>query len=444
MPTLGQSSSVPVLPPAGGGSRSGSRGSQRLVPGETLQKLQQQNESLRHELHQEKQHFQTMYVRDLFKSPARRRLEPMRRLVIDQSEASSHLTTEAMTKQQRMQQVAMRVNSDAAVHERRLQDVTQLEAKLQQLEENLAMADGDAADACDREDTYSMMEARLQKLITEDQGRLNTIQRVIDESKLRLQQWLNVSKEGEGELTAAEAALAKLRLQLRDERASQRKMLDERRSMVDSMVKYTAERKARQESNQDKLMASRGDLDAAGEQQLRVAAGSIDALRAINEPAARQAVTFEEKCRRAFAHIEGLTGAKDLNEVLYIVTSKSELASQLQKRVQGIETHRTQLEADKLDAEEECTKEQYGFSDESELKDRIVDVRGQVEVEQQRLRECSRELSQTMTMTPYRGRQHIRSASVSATRISTYCARTAGQHSQALGLLFPQAVARVP
>ena len=66
-----------------------------------------------------------------------------------------------------------------------------------------AASEGDAADANDREETYLMMEGRLQDLVTEDQQRLNTIQRVIDESKLRLSQWMNVSREGEAELGEA-------------------------------------------------------------------------------------------------------------------------------------------------------------------------------------------------------------------------------------------------
>ncbi len=399
MPKLGHSSSVPTLPPATGrtdSSRSTSHA--KLAPGETVEKLAAENELLRQQLYREKQNFQTMYVKDLFKSPARRRLEPMRQLVIDQSEASSQLATEKLTKQQQMDLVEARAKTDAVVHERRLQDVTTAEMRLQQLEEQLAMADGDAADACDREDTYSMMEARLQNLVTEDQGRLNTIQRVIDESKLRLQQWLNVSKEGEGELNAAEAALAELRSTLREERTSQRKMLSERRTMVDSMVKYAQERKERQSYHQDKLLASRGDLDAEGEQQLRTAAGTIDALRAINEPAAKAAITFEDKCKRAFLKIEGLTGAKDLTEVLFIVTSKSELATQLQRRVAGIQERRTELEEEKLRAEEECTKEQYGVSDEGDLKEQIAELRERLAAQEQRLRERSSALTSTMAM----------------------------------------------
>lgn len=398
MPVRG-SSSMPALPAAsGGGSRSGS--GRKLAPGISVEALVGENESLQQELHREKQKFQTMYVNDMFKSPARRRLEPMRKLVVDQSEATSQLGSEAMVKQQQHDHVAMRVGTDALVHERRMHDVTAAEMKLQHLEESLAMADGDAADACDREETYQMMEARLINLTTEDQGRLNQIQRVIDESKLRLTQWLNVSREGEGELNAAEVALAELRASLREERESQRKMLGERREMVESMVKYSAERKQRQEDHQDKLMAERGDLDAAGEQQLRTAAGTIDALRAINMESSKQAVSFEEKCRRAFSQIEGITGAKDLNEVLFIVTSKSELASQLQQRVEGIQERRGQLEKEMLETQDECTKERYGGAadPEGELKDRIGDVRERLAGEEARLGGFSKELGGTMAM----------------------------------------------
>ena len=48
------------------------------------------------------------------------------------------------------------------------------------LEDQLAIAADDAAEACDREDTYSMMEERLHALIADDQSRINAIQQVIE------------------------------------------------------------------------------------------------------------------------------------------------------------------------------------------------------------------------------------------------------------------------
>mgnify|MGYP006936385083 CR=1 FL=1 len=283
------SSSVPTLPPArpnprGGGSASSSRISD---PGHTIEKLMTEQEKLKRDVHREQQKFQTMYIRD-FRGPARRRLDPMRKLVAEQSEATSVLLTEAMIKQQRMEEVAHRATLDMSVQQRRMRDVAEHENELASLEEALATADGDAADACDRQETYEMMEKRLTDLVAEDQARINTIQRVIDESGMRLQQWHAVSKEGEAELQAAELELFLLRGTIKTERTNQRKMMGERRNMVESMVKYTNERNARMQTHKDRMLAGRGDLDAEGEQQLRTAAGTIDALRAINEPSAKQ------------------------------------------------------------------------------------------------------------------------------------------------------------
>jgi len=168
--------------------------------------------------------------------------------------------------------------------------------------------------------------------------------------------------------------------------------------MVGDMVKYSQERSERQKHHQDKLLASRGDLDAEGEKNLRVAAGTMDALRAINESGAKATFSFEDKCRRAFLKIEGITGAKDLQEVLFIVLSKSELASQLQKRIAGIEQRRTELEEQKLSFEEERTKEQFGGENVSELKDQIGEIRQRLAGQEQRQRELSGSLASTTAM----------------------------------------------
>ena len=57
-----------------------------------------------------------------------------------------------------------------------------------------------------------------------------------------------------------------------------------------------------------------------------------------------------------------------------MVTSKAELADQLQKRVAGIEERVRQLTDDKTEAEEACTKEQYGVSNDTETKERLAEV----------------------------------------------------------------------
>ena len=123
------SSSVPTLPAAVGGherpaSRGGtSRSSALLAPGETIEKLVHENELLQAEVRRERQRFQRLYVKD-FKSPARRRLDPMRKLVAEQSDTCAVLSSQAAIRQQRHDAVVDRVHQDAAVQQRRLEDVT--------------------------------------------------------------------------------------------------------------------------------------------------------------------------------------------------------------------------------------------------------------------------------------------------------------------------------
>lgn len=274
---LAGSSSVPTLPAARGtggpsaGSRTGS-GKHRppATPSESITILEHENSTLRLEVLQQKKQFGHMFMKD-FKSPARRRLEPMKKLLFEQSEATSDLVTKASVRQQQVDAVMQRMNDDDTVQERRMHDVLRLQQNLEYLEDQLAEADADAAEACDREDTYSMMEQRLHSLVAQDQAKINEIQRVIDESVLRLNQWHAVSKEGEAELTSAEAELADLRGKLKTERHTQRKMMGERRTMVESMVQYTKERNARSQHHKDRLLAARGDLNAEQEGQVRPA-----------------------------------------------------------------------------------------------------------------------------------------------------------------------------
>ena len=51
------------------------------------------------------------------------------------------------------------------------------------------------------------------------------------------------------------------------------------------------------QAHKDRLLAQRGDLSEEGEDKLRTAAGTIDAVRVINEAAAKSTLTFEEKCK---------------------------------------------------------------------------------------------------------------------------------------------------
>ena len=80
------------------------------------------------------------------------------------------------------------------------------------------------------------------------------------------------------------------------------------------------------------MLASQGDLDAAGEAELKRAAGASSLVRAMHSVAVSKSFSHEEKCRDAFRQIEGLTGARDMQEVLFLLTSKQEMADQLQKR----------------------------------------------------------------------------------------------------------------
>lgn len=148
--SLTSSSSVPTLPAAGGaiGRRSSSKG-QLVEPGEAITLLENENEKLREALQQEKAKFSSAFIKDI-KAPARRRLEPMRKLIHEQSETTSQLVTSATVKQQRLDAVMAQVVTDNSVEMRRMRDVMHLQEKLEYLEDQLAEADADAAEACDR------------------------------------------------------------------------------------------------------------------------------------------------------------------------------------------------------------------------------------------------------------------------------------------------------
>ena len=169
----------------------------------------------------------------------------MRSPIFEQGVTTSELVTKVATKQRQVDAVTQRIEDDVSVQERRMHDVVRLQQNLEYLEDQVADADADAAEACDREDTYIMMEHRLKSLVVEDSSRINEIQRVINEAVVRLGQWHAVSKEGEGELAAAESELARLRAKFKAERHKQRKMMTERRGMVESMVQYGKDRDAR-------------------------------------------------------------------------------------------------------------------------------------------------------------------------------------------------------
>jgi len=154
-----------------------------------------------------------------------------------------------------------------------------------------------------------------------------------------------------------------VRTKIKTERHKQRKMMSERRTMVDNMVKYTTDRNARMQAHKDRLMAARGDLNAEQEDQLRTAAGTIDALRMMNETSSRAALSFEEKCKEAFTQIENLTGASDISEVLHLVTSKHELTSQLNRRVKAVQERINVLTEERGTAEEQLTDAMYGAAD---------------------------------------------------------------------------------
>ena len=324
-------------------------------------------------------------------------MDPMKKLLTEQAVATSDLVTAAMEKHNALSLVLARVTEDAKVQNRRQQDVGHLQMRLEALEDELLEADADAAEACDREDTYTMMDGRLRDLVSDDQARINKIQRVIDESKLRLNQWHGVSKDGEAELGRAEAELAALRAKLKTERHTQRKMMGERRKTVETMVQYTKDRVAREAEHRDQLMASRGDLDAEGEAKLKMAAGTMEALRAMDSNSKVQ-LSFEEKCRAAFDHIQQLTGASGLPEVLYIITSKKELTDQLQKRVESTEQRIAKLTDERDVAEAQAAEMQYGVNTDSQAKVALEEARVRVGESEARAQRASKQLGEAMTL----------------------------------------------
>lgn len=380
-----------------GKNRPASGSGARPTTAELVNKLSSENLLLKSALDKEKKAFSTSFIKDM-RAPERRRIGPMKNLVSEQSEAASGLITSASEKQIQLNQVLARVTEDTVVQNRRQEDVGRLQQRLESLEDELLEADADAAEACDREDTYTMMDARLQSLVTDDQVRINAIQRVINESALRLNQWHAVSKEGEAELASAEVELTSLRTKQKAERHSQRKMMTERRSMVENMVKYTTDRNNRMKMHQDRLMASRGDLDAEGEATLKLAAGTSNALRAMEVGSQRSQMSFEEKCKEAFNHIEHLTGASDLNEVLYIITSKKELTDQLQRRVASTEQRIQRLTEERDAAEAQASEEQYGVTTDAKTKTRLEEARERMGTEAHQLQEASKRTGDVMRL----------------------------------------------
>ena len=191
---LAGSASLPVLPAAGRASNTPTAAMMGKSYSQLLIHLEEERATLRSELQQEKAKFGAMFLKDM-RSPSRRRLEPMKKLLFEQSQTTSSMVTKASAKQHQLNQLLQRVIDDDTVQELRMCDVLRLKQNLEYLEDQLAEAEADATEACDREDTYSMMEQRLQSLVAQDQSRINEIQRVIDESVLRLGQWHAVSKE---------------------------------------------------------------------------------------------------------------------------------------------------------------------------------------------------------------------------------------------------------
>lgn len=168
--------------------------------------------------------------------------------------------------------------------------------------------------------------------------------------------------------------------------------------MVENMVKYTTDRNNRMKMHQDRLMASRGDLDAEGEATLKLAAGTSNALRAMEVGSQRSQMSFEEKCKEAFNHIEHLTGASDLNEVLYIITSKKELTDQLQRRVASTEQRIQRLTEERDAAEAQASEEQYGVTTDAKTKTRLEEARERMGTEAHQLQEASKRTGDVMRL----------------------------------------------
>lgn len=132
--------------------------------------------------------------------------------------------------------------------------------------------------------------------------------------------------------------------------------------------------------------------------QLRTAAGTIDALRLMNEGSGRAQLSFEEKCREAFSQIENLTGASDLSEVLQVVTSKHELVEQLQRRVAAVQERIEVLNGEKGVEENHLTEAMYGMEDDAELRKQTDEQRVRAEAANASLKEVSGRTNETVRL----------------------------------------------
>ena len=257
-----------------------------------------ENAELKTEISRERSRFERICLAD-DKSGAKRKLLPLRELIAEQYESSSHLLAKSSERAHALEVAKRRLNIEGELQERREDDGAVHSEQLEKLTNDFESAVAHADLACFTFDQYSMLERRLHTLKAEDQARITDITRVEEECLQRVNQWLAVAKEGETDLAQAESELAHMRAGYKAERQQQRRMIGERRTLVNSMVKYTEDRQQRMQAHRDKLLSQSGDLDASQEDSLAKVAGTIETARRLNENAARHAMTHEERCEEA-------------------------------------------------------------------------------------------------------------------------------------------------
>ena len=334
-------------------------------------RLAEENDALRAEIGKLKAAFAKRAAHEE-RSTDRRRVGPMRRLVSEQWGVASGLLAASTEKERVITTVSSQMSAEAGTVARRAADERQLNARVVQLRAQLEAAEAEAAEAWRGGESRAMMERRLMRLLDEDRAKGAKLQRVIDDCDARLAQWLAVGKEGESELKEAEGQLNGARARVARDRHQQRKLIGERRQVVSGMEKVKDDRSARVHSEHESVLASQGDLDAAGEAELKRAAGASSLVRAMHSVAVSKSFSHEEKCRDAFRQIEGLTGARDMQEVLFLLTSKQEMADQLQKRSETGDARLAELKTKRDALERERSNAQYGYASDPQATEKIT------------------------------------------------------------------------
>ena len=140
------------------------------------------------------------------------------------------------------------------------------------------------------------------------------------------------------------------------------------------MEKVKDDRSARVHSEHESVLASQGDLDAAGEAELKRAAGASSLVRAMHSVAVsksfssrgevpRRLPTNRRPHRRA-RHAGGLEAD--------LLTSKQEMADQLQKRSETGDARLAELKTKRDALERERSNAQYGYASDPQATEKIT------------------------------------------------------------------------